>query len=88
MWNHLASSDLLLAAIIFSADGCCCIGFTMGLLIRLTYHIPYLDDMLPSITVIPSLTTLRLVAVKVAMQTSSHSFPIDMRASDCSWGEM
>ena len=88
MWYHLASYDLILAARALSAAGYCCIGFPMGLLIRLTYHIPYLDDMLPSITVIPYLTTLRLVAVKVAMQTSSHSCPIDIRASDCSWGEI
>ena len=44
----------------------------MGLLVRLTSHIPDVDYLLPASIIIPSLTTLRRVAVKVAMQPSSH----------------
>ena len=58
-WYHLASSGLLLASREFSADGCCWLGDPVGLLVRLTCHIPDVDDLFPSSTVIPSLTTLR-----------------------------
>ena len=75
-WYHLASSVLLLAARALSAAGCFWIGGLVELLFRLTCHVSDVVDLLPSSTVIPSLTTLRWVAVKVAMQTSSHSCPI------------
>ena len=42
--------------------------------------------MFPSSTVSPSLTTLRLVVVKVDMQPSLHIYPIGMRAPDFRWG--
>ena len=58
----------------------------MGLLVRLNCHIPDVDDLLPYSTVSPSLTTLRLVLVKVAMQPSSHICSIDMRAHGCRKG--
>ena len=83
----MASSVLLLAARALSAAGCFWIGGLVELLFRLTCHVSDVVDLLPSSTVIPSLTTLRWVAVKVAMQTSSHSCPIDMRSPDCRWGE-
>ena len=60
----------------------------MGLLVRLTYHMPDLDDLLTSSSVIPSLTTLRQVAAKVSMHPSSHSCHIDMISPDCRWGNM
>ena len=85
-WYHLASSDLLISDRALRADGCCWIGGIVGLLLRLTCHIPDVDDLLPSITVSPSLTTLRQVSEKVAMHPSSHSFPIDMRDPGCMWG--
>ena len=58
-WYYLASYGLLLAVRSFSAAGCCWLGFPVGLLVRLTCHIPDVDDLLPSSTVSPSLTTLR-----------------------------
>ena len=58
----------------------------MGLLVRLTCHMTDVVDLLPSSTGSPSLTTLSLVAVKVYMQPSLHSCPIDMRDPGCRWG--
>ena len=58
-WYHLASYGLLLAARALSADGCFWIGGPMGLMARLNYHIPDVDELLPSTTVSPSFTTLR-----------------------------
>ena len=49
---------------------------------------PDVFEWLPYNIVSPSLTTLSLLAVKVAMYPSSHSCPIDMRSPDCRWGEM
>ena len=59
VWYHLASSVLFLATRALSADGCFCIGGLVGLLVRLTFYIPDVDDIFPSSTVSPSLTTLR-----------------------------
>ena len=73
VWYHLDSSGLLLASKALSATGCLWLGGLMGLLVRLTCHIPDVDNLLPSGTVSPYLTTLRWVAVKVAMHPSSHS---------------
>ena len=42
----------------------------------------------PSNTVRPSLTTLRLVVTKVAVHPSSNSFTIDTRELGCRWGKM
>ena len=86
-WYHLDRSVLLIAARALSAAGCCWLGGFVGLLVRLTCHMPDVDDLLPSSTISPSLTTLRLLAVKVAMHLSSHSFPIDMRDPDYRWGK-
>ena len=58
-WYHLASSDFLLAARLLSAAGCFWIGGLVGLLVRLTCHMPHVDDLLLSSTISPSLTTLR-----------------------------
>ena len=46
-----------------------------------------MDDLLPSSIIIPFLTLLRLLAVKVDMQPSSYSRLIDMRSPDYRWGE-
>ena len=58
-WYHLYSSGLLIAVRELSADGCCWTGGPVGLMVILICHIPDVDDLLPSSTVIPSLTTLR-----------------------------
>ena len=84
-WYHLDSSGLLLSVRALSSAGCFWLGGLVGLLVRLTYHMPDLDDLLTSSSVIPSLTTLRQVAAKVAMQPSSHSFPLHISTPDCRW---
>ena len=58
-WYHLARSGLRLAARALSAAGYCLIDGPVGLLVRLTCPIPDMDDLLPSSTVSPYLTTLR-----------------------------
>ena len=50
-WYHLASSGLIIAARALGAASCCWLGGPMGLLVRLTCHIPDVDDLLPSSTV-------------------------------------
>ena len=82
-WYHLDISAFVLAARALCAAGHYWIGGPVGLLVRLTCHIPDGDDLFPSSNVIQYLATLRQVAVKVAMQASSHSFTIDMRAPNC-----
>ena len=57
-WYHLDNSGLLLADRALSAAGCCFLGGWLGLLVRLTFHIPDVVDRLPYSTVIPSLTIL------------------------------
>ena len=57
-WHHLASSGSLLASRALSAAGCLFLGGWVGLLVRLTCHMPDVVDLFPSSTVIPSLTTL------------------------------
>ena len=86
-WYHLAISGLLLSSRTLSAIDCLWLGSTVGLLVILTCHMPDVVDLFPSSTVIPSLTKLRRVAVKVAMQPSSYSFPIDIRSPYCRWGK-
>ena len=66
-WYHLYSSVLLISARTLSAAGCCLLGGWLGLLVSLTSHMPDVVNRFPSSTVSPSLTTLRLVAVKVAI---------------------
>ena len=66
-WYHLASSGLLFAVRALSDDGCCWLGGLVVLLVRLTFHITDVYDLLPSSSVSLSLTTLRRVAAKVAM---------------------
>ena len=46
---------------------------------------PDVFDQVPSNTVSPPLTTIRLVAVKVYVHPSSKSFHIDMRAPEFMW---
>ena len=58
VWYHLDIYGLFLASRALSDAGCFWIGVPVGLLVRLTCHIPDVDDMLPSITVSPFLTTL------------------------------
>ena len=87
-WYYLASYVLLLVDREFSAAGCFLLGGWLGLMLRLTWHMPDVIDWLPASTVIPSLSTLRWLVVKVAMQQSSYSCPIDMRDPDCGWGKM
>ena len=58
-WYHLASSGLLLASRALGDAGCCLLGGRVGLLVRLTCHMPDVFDLLPSSTVSPSLTKLR-----------------------------
>ena len=86
-WYHLASSGLILAVRALSDDGCFWIGGLVGILFRLICHMHDVVDLSTSSTIIPSLNTLRLVAVKVAMKSSLHSRPIDMRDPDCMWGK-
>ena len=59
IWYHLDSSGLLLASRALSAVGFLWIGGLVGLLVRLTCHMPDVDDIFPSSTISPSLTTLR-----------------------------
>ena len=40
VWYHLDSSGLILAARALSAAGCCLLGGWLGLLVRLTCHMP------------------------------------------------
>ena len=42
----------------------------------------------PSRTFSPCLCTLMVVSVNVAVQPSSHSFPMEISAPDWRWGEM
>ena len=49
---------------------------------------PDVFDQIPSNTSRSSFTMLRLLAVKVAVHSSSHSCSIDMRYHDCRLGEM
>ena len=86
-WYHLDSFGLFLDARELRAIVCCWLGGLVGLLVSLICHMPDVVDLLPSSTVSPSLTTLRWVAVKVAIHPSSHSCPIDMRGPDCRWGK-
>ena len=58
-WYHLASSGLLFAVRALSDDGCCWLGGLVVLLVRLTFHITDVYDLLPSSSVSPSLTTLK-----------------------------
>ena len=58
-WYNLASSGLLLAARALSDTDCLWVGGLVGLMVRLTFHMPDVDNMLPSSTVSPYLTTLR-----------------------------
>ena len=58
-WYHLFSFGLLLAVRSLIAADCCWLGVLVGLLVRLTCHIPYLDYLLTYSTVSPSLTILR-----------------------------
>ena len=88
VWYHLASSVLIISARSLSDAGCCLLGVWSGLLVKLTCNMPDVVEQFTSSTVIPYLTTLRGVVVKFAMQPSSHSCPIDMKAPDCRWGEM
>ena len=57
-WYHLDSSGLLLDTRELSAVGCFWICGLVGLLVRLTCHMPNVVDQLPSSTVSQSLTTL------------------------------
>ena len=54
VWYHLARSGLLISARALSAAGCCLLGGWVGLLVRSTYHMPDVVDLLPSSTVSPS----------------------------------
>ena len=87
VWYYLDISGLFLAAMALSAAGCLWLGGLVGLLVRLTCHIPDVDDLFPSSTVSPSFTTLRWVAMKVAMHLSLYSCPIYMRSPDSTWGK-
>ena len=58
------------------------------LLVRLTCHIPDVSDCWPSSIVRPFFSTLRCVAVNIAVHPSFHSFPVDIRASDFRWVEV
>ena len=76
---------MILAARALIATGFFWIGVIVGLLLRLTYHMTDVVDLLPYSTVSQSLNTPRRVAVKFAIQPSLHSYPINMRAPDCRW---
>ena len=58
-WYYLDRSGLLLAVRALSAAGFFWLCGIVGLLVRLTCHMPDVYNLLPSSTVIPSLTTLR-----------------------------
>ena len=58
VWYHLDIAGLLPDARALSAAGCFWISFPVGLLVRLTCHIPDVDYLLPYSTVSPSFTTL------------------------------
>ena len=87
-WYHLFSSGFLLDDRALSAAGCWLIGGWLGLLVKLICLMPDVFDQLPYNTVSSSLTTLMWVVVKVATHPSLQSFPIDLRAPDCRWGNM
>ena len=57
-WYHLARSVLILSDKALSATGCFFLGGQLGLLVRLTCHMPDVVDRLPTSIFIPSLTTL------------------------------
>ena len=58
-WYHLASSGLLPADRALSAAVFCLLGGSVGLLVRLTCHIPDVVGLIPSSNLSLSLTTLR-----------------------------
>ena len=70
------------------ATGFFWIGVIVGLLLRLTYHMTDVVDLLPYSTVSQSLNTPRRVAVKFAIQPSSQICPIDTRNPDRRWGDI
>ena len=59
MYYNLVISGLLLASRALSAAGCFCLDGPVGLMVRLTCHIPDVEYLLPYRTISPSLTTLR-----------------------------
>ena len=87
-WYHLDRYILILAVRSLSSSGCFLLGRWSGLLVMLTCHMSDVFDQLPSNTVSPSFTTVRLLAVKVYMHASFQHFHIDMRAPACRWGNM
>ena len=87
-WYHLDRYILILAVRSLSSSGCFLLGRWSGLLVMLTCHMSDVFYQLPSNTVSPSLTIVRLLAVKVYMHTSFQHFHIDMRAPACRWGNM
>ena len=58
-WYHLANSRLIISSRVLSDAGCWWLGVLVGLLVRLTCHMPDVDDLFPYSTVSPSVTTLR-----------------------------
>ena len=56
--------------------------------VSLTYHMPVSTLHLPSGTFYPCLCTVIVVSANVAVQLSSHSFPVDISDPYCRWGKM
>ena len=53
-----------------------------------TNHMPVVASLLPVNIVVPFFVTTKLDLVKVAMQLSSHNWPIDNKFAVDNWGKM
>ena len=73
-WYHWASSGLVTAARAFGDSCLVDIGWLHGLLVRLTFHIPYVSDWCPSIISRMFFITLSFLEVKYSMHLSYQSF--------------
>ena len=88
VWYHCVRSGLVLSAIMLFPDWRVGVGLGCGVVARCTYHIPATPLQVLSRTTYPFFSTIKCVAVNVAVQPSSHILPMEISAPDWRWGKM
>ena len=86
VWYHCVSSGLVISAISLFAYCSVGVGISCQVLVRFACYIPTYPFWWPYSTRWALFSSLMCVAVNVDVQSSSHSFPMDISAPDCGWG--